>query len=221
MEDQLAPFCSREHCQTATLELETQGEARLVFTNQPIEKSPSVNVQMSGWLGLRRCDQHPLESAVGLCHRCCAALCRACAGVNHGLCMCAGGCRAQGELEFYPDADVQFGSVLLIGSRVPASRELFHAIRSLRLGRLDVVLVHELPGFASPSLVQLTLSRSSVDMGVRKGAGAVAFHWGRTTAGWETVENTLALACDRYWDPNGSLDLEETGDAHVILGGDW
>lgn len=221
VEDLLAPFCSHVPCPTATVELETCGDARVVFARQPLEAHLSGDARISGWIGRRHCSRHPLESAAALCHRCCTALCRACAEIQDGRWTCAAGCEPSGELHFYHDGDAEFGSLLLISSRLPANRELFHAIRSLRLGRQEAVLVHELPGFASPSLVQLVLSCSGVDKGIRKRTGVTGFQWTRTPAGWETVEDILALACDRYWDGNGSLDLEERGDAHVILGGNW
>lgn len=217
VEDLLAPFCSRCPFPTATVELEAHGDARVVFAGQPFEALRAGDVQTSGWIGGRHCYQHPLEPALGLCHHCCTALCRVCAEISQGLCVCARGCQAQGELEFRRDADAEFGSVLLIGSTVTSSRELFHAIRSLRLGRQEVVLVHELPGFASPSPVQLVLSCARANKGVRKKIGAAVFHWTRTPAGWESVEDNVALACDRY-STGGSLDLEEHGDAYVILG---
>jgi hypothetical protein len=228
VEDLLSGACSRDLCEPRLFELESQGETRVIFDGRSetadrsdVPPPGGRETSIQGYVGHRHCQRHPLVEAASLCHRCATALCHACAQVASGRSVCAAGCEPQGRLRFHPDADPEYGSLLLIDAEVVATRELFHAIRSLRLGQRNLVIAHELPGFSSTPQVQLLLSRSALDEGVTNQPAAAAFRWALTSPGWERVEDTLALACDRYWDSSGSLDLQETGQVRVILGRDW
>ncbi len=221
VEELLAPFCSRD-LPVAPIEiLDALGELEVVFSSG---SAPGGGVSgLTAWLGLdRRCYRHPLQKAVTLCHLCTEGLCGSCAELEpEGRSRCRGGCEDKSYVQYLPDADAKYGSLLLIGTQIRTARELFHGIRSLRHGRRDVLAVHELPGFLGRPHAELYLHSLSHDEGVHKRPGRDTFDWYLTAAGWERVEDTLAQGCDRFYSGEGTLDLQEKGDFYVMLGWDW
>ncbi len=235
VEELLTPLCSRDLPATPIQMLEALGEVEVVFSKGPAMGVLASNgsAQLAGAdsevpvlvarLGLdRRCYRHPLQKALTLCHLCTCALCDSCAQFERdGRSVCRGGCEDESYVQYLPDADVEYGSLLLIGTQVRTARELFHGIRSLRCRRRDVLAVHELPGFVGQPHAELYLHLSGQDEGVHKRAHREVFDWHLTAAGWERVEDTVAQGCDRYYPGEGSFDLQETGEFYVMLGWDW
>jgi hypothetical protein len=234
VEKLLTPVCSRDIPATPVQILDAPGEVEAVFSMGPArgvlassgstqltEPNSEVPV-LTACLGLdRRCHRHPLQKAVTLCHVCTSALCVSCAELEpDGRSVCGGGCEDESCVRYLPNADAEYGSLLLIGTQIRTARELFHGIRSLRDGRREVLAVHELPGFLGLPHAELYLHPSSRDEGVHKRPDRDAFDWYLTPTGWEKVEDTLARGCDRYWS-EGTLDLQENGDFYVMLGWDW
>ena len=234
VEELLAPFCSRDSPATPIQTLDGLGEVEVVFTDGPAlgVRARGGSVQLAGadseipvltaWLGPdRRCYRHPLQRAVTLCHFCASALCASCAKAERdGRSMCGGGCGDQSYVQYLPDADAEYSSLLLIGTQIRTARELFHGIRSLRRSRREVLAVHELPGFVGRPHAELYLHPSSQDQGVHRRPNGDTFDWYLTTAAWENVEDTLAQGCDRYAE-GATLHLQETGESYVIFGWDW
>jgi hypothetical protein len=234
VEELLAPFCSRDLAAPSTQTLDALGEVEVLFSSgsalgihasgssAQLARAVAVDSVLTAWVGLdRHCSRHPLQKAVTLCALCTGALCAACAQAKaDGRSVCEGGCGDQSYVQFLPDADAEYGSLLLIGTQVRTARELFHGIRSWRRCRGEVLAVHELPGFLGQPHAELYLHPSSQDQGVRQRPKGAAFDWYLTSAGWEKVEDTLAQGCDRYAE-GATLHLQETGEFQVILGWDW
>ncbi len=221
VEELLAPFCSRDVPVVPNQILDALGEVDVVFSSGPAAGSGVAD--LTAWLGRdRRCYRHPLQKAVTLCRRCTSGLCDSCAELQpDGRSRCSGGCEDKSYVQYLPDADAEYGSLLLIGTQIRTARELFHGIRSLRRGRRDILAVHELPGFVGRPHAELYLHSAGHDDGVHKRVERATFDWYLTSVGWEQVEDTLAQGCDRFYSGEGTFNLQEKGDFCVMLGWDW
>jgi hypothetical protein len=85
--------------------------------------------------------------------------------------------------------------------------ELRDAIRSLRVGTVDKVAIHELPAYQAGSTTSLFASVAKVDAGVRK-LNSLGYAWTVTPKTWAIVEDLI----------DGVLPLTEK-DVHQWLAG--
>src|SRR6476659_1755749 len=120
-------------------------------------------------------------------------------------------------LEFMPDGSTHAPLILIWGYDIPATRELFHAIRELRDGREQQIAIHKLPRFEGVGGVEIFAQLSDSGVGLSKRKEGTIFDWRLPDEEWQRVEDLLAPFCDRYSAPGGHQWLNSSGKISVIF----
>jgi len=106
--------------------------------------------------------------------------------------------------------------ILIYGYDIPATRELFHAIRAIKDERSAEVPIHTLPGYRGISGLELIFKSERRNEGI-KNQGSLSFTCGLTPDGWNEVELLLSPFCDRFAQPGPFQWLNKDGDIDLLF----
>ena len=121
------------------------------------------------------------------------------------------------RIEFIPDGSDDAPLVLIWGYDIPATRELFHAIRAIRDGREQEISFHKLPRFEGVGGIELFAQMSDTGVGITQRPGKAVLDWRLSDEKWQRVEDLLAPFCDRYSAPGPFQWLDASGTISVIF----
>src|SRR5512136_2121427 len=121
------------------------------------------------------------------------------------------------HIEFIAEGTEYAPFILVWGYDIAATRELFHALRALRLEWEDEIAIHALPRFAGVEGVELYAQRADSDRGIIRRGQSRVFDWQLTPEGWQNVEGVLGGFCGRHAAPGGYDSLESHSEIEVIF----
>ena len=127
------------------------------------------------------------------------------------------------HIEFIPDGWEDCPILMISGTGLEASRELFHEIRALRDRMAGSFLIHEVLGFEDCRNPELTLEVSDADFGVQRSATGDGFRCALSYDGWIRVEDLLAPFCRRHSSATGFQWLNESSEISLLFSpcGGW
>ena len=123
---------------------------------------------------------------------------------------------ASPSINFIQDGSKDCPILQISGTDLQTSRELFHAIRTLRDSMAGSFIIHEVFGFENCKVPALTFEISHSDIGVQKARSGDGFTCTLSYDGWTRVEDFLAPFCSRLSSQNGFQWLDESSEISLL-----
>lgn len=127
------------------------------------------------------------------------------------------------KIEFIPDGSDDCPILQISGTDFQTSRELFHAVRSMRDSMAGSFMICDVQGFEGCRSPELEFEIAETNIGVQWLPNKGRFRCALSYEGWTSFEDLLAPFCQRDSSSTGFQWLDESGEIALLFSpnGGW